>query len=316
MTLQNAVTQYIAWRQAHGSKFGTETAMLRLFMKHVGDKANSDSVTEGQILDFLEGDRPLTRYRAAKYTVLNGFYLYGTSRSLATRSPLPPRVSEPKSPKSAPPYVYTHDELCKLFNSIDRSCIGAPQLDAGTFRMLLLFLYGAGLRLGEAIRLSLTDVDLSSAVLAVHASKFYKSRLVPIGPKLAGATRDYATVRRTRPTPGGRNASFLSNRDGTPLARSTVHKTFARLLRAARIERKLDGRQSPCLHSFRHSFAVHRLTAWYRQGADVQRLLPVLSTYLGHANLAGTQVYLSMTPELLQQASLRLQRFVEGEANE
>ena len=66
------------------------------------------------------------------------------------------------------------------------------------------------------------------------------------------------------------------------------------------------------LHSLRHSFAVHRVTAWYREGADVQRLLPVLSTYLGHARLSDTQVYLSMTPELLQEASLRLERHARG----
>ena len=72
------------------------------------------------------------------------------------------------------------------------------------------------------------------------------------------------------------------------------------------------GDRSPRLHDLRHSFAVHSLTAWYRQGADVQRLLPVLSTYLGHTDLEGTKVYLSMTPELLQQASLRFARYAGG----
>jgi site-specific recombinase XerD len=84
------------------------------------------------------------------------------------------------------------------------------------------------------------------------------------------------------------------------------------LRRIACVHGKPSGRQVPRLHDLRHSFAVHRLTAWYRQGADVQRLLPVLSTYLGHSDLEGTKVYLSMTPELLQQASLRFARYVEG----
>ena len=72
------------------------------------------------------------------------------------------------------------------------------------------------------------------------------------------------------------------------------------------------GREIPRLHDLRHSFAVHSLTAWYRQGADVQRLLPVLSTYLGHADLEGTKIYLSMTPELLRQASLRFACYAGG----
>ena len=92
--------------------------------------------------------------------------------------------------------------------------------------------------------------------------------------------------------------------------------TFTRAKRSAGIHGSQHTRQSPRLHSFRHTFAVHRLTSWYRQGADVQRLLPVLSTYLGHAKLENTQVYLSMTPELLQQASLRFESYARGHNDE
>ena len=63
----------------------------------------------------------------------------------------------------------------------------------------------------------------------------------------------------------------------------------------------------------RHTFAVHRLTSWYQQGADVQRLLHHLSVYLGHVCLRDTQVYLSMTPELLREASQRFERYVGKE---
>ena len=98
----------------------------------------------------------------------------------------------------------------------------------------------------------------------------------------------------------GTASTFLANRDGTPLIEGTVRCAFATLLQAAGIHHdKNDRRRSPCFHSLRHTAAVHRLESWYRQGADVQRLLPALSTWLGHAHLDGTQVYLSMTPELL-----------------
>ena len=100
------------------------------------------------------------------------------------------------------------------------------------------------------------------------------------------------------------------------MERRSPSSTFSTaFLSAAAHRRDLQaGRRAPVprLHDLRHSFAVHSLTAWYRQGADVQRLLPVLSTYLGHADLEGTKVYLSMTPELLQQASLRFARYARG----
>ena len=123
-------------------------------------------------------------------------------------------------------------------------------------------------------------------------------------------------VRARRRFPAGKDSTFLANRDGTPLIKGTVEDAFARLCRSAGVRGTDATGQSPCLHSFRYSFAVHRLTDWYRKGADVQRLLPVLSTYLGHAKLVHTQVYLSMTPELLQQASLRFEHYLKGANNE
>ena len=107
--------------------------------------------------------------------------------------------------------------------------------------------------------------------------------------------------------------SFLQTATARPWSRGPFRYAFARLLQAAGIHHdKNDLRQSPCLHSLRHTAAVNRLSSWYRQGADVQRLLPALSTWLGHAHLHGTQVYLSMTPELLHQASVRFERYVDG----
>ena len=163
--------------------------------------------------------------------------------------------------------------------------------------------------------MTLADVDLSAAVLTVRDTKFYKTRLVPVRPQLAEALREYWALRAERPLPEGDASTFLANLDGTGLHKDTVRHAFVRLLKTAGIDGADDTRRPPTLHSFRHSFAVHRLTSWYRQGADVQRLLPVLSTYLGHSKLAHTQVYLSMTPELLQQASLRFERYVLGENN-
>jgi integrase len=122
----------------------------------------------------------------------------------------------------------------------------------------------------------------------------------------------YTHLRRRAGLAQGEIAFLRSNRDGSPIAGSTVQTAFDALRRIAGVHGTAGGRQTPRLHDLRHRFAVHSLTAWYRQGADVQRLLPVLSTYLGHADLEGTKVYLSMTPELLQQASLRFERYAGG----
>lgn len=84
---------------------------------------------------------------------------------------------------------------------------------------------------------------------------------------------------------------------------------FKRLRQQAGVYRSKDARYQPRLHDFRHTFAVVRLVTWYREGKNVQRLLPHLSTYLGHGEVSATQRYLTMTTELLQQASLCFERY-------
>lgn len=313
MNLRVAVDCYIEWRRTHGARFVTSGDTLLLFCKHMGDDIRCDAVCEADVLGFLVGKGPLTRYRANKYSALAGFWRYAISRGYTARSPLPTPDDEPRKPPSAPPYVYSREELRRLFGAIDISRRGSVQLDGDTLRALLLLLYGAGLRFGEAQRLTLDDVDLADALLTIRDTKFFKTRLVPVSPQLAGALQAYAARRAERPLLNGTASTLLANRDGTPLAQRTVHTAFAKLLQAAGIESSHDGRRSPCLHSLRHTAAVHRLTSWYRQGANVQRLLPALSTWLGHADLNGTQVYLSMTPELLHQASIRFDSYVHGE---
>lgn len=312
MMLHEAIEQYIVWRQAHGAKFTSEVGVLRRFLGYADGHAACDAVTKAQVLAFLAGKGPLTRYRENKYYALAGFWRYAISRDHASRSPLPD--NEPRSPVRAPPYIYSRDELRRLFDpaTVAISRRGAVQLDAVTFRTLLVLLYGAGLRFGEAARLTLADVDLQEAVLTIRATKFYKSRLVPVGLQLAAVLNAYMPLRQCSSLPQGDHSFLLANRDGTALASSTVQAAFDALRRIAGVRGGPGGRTVPRLHDLRHSFAVHRLTAWYREGCDVQRLLPVLSTYLGHADLEGTKVYLSMTPELLQQASSRFERYARG----
>lgn len=215
---------------------------------------------------------------------------------------LPPR----RHPGNTIPKGLNRNEVIRLLASTegDRSCDIRARA--------IVMLYGAGLRTSEALRLSLRDVDLSEAVLTVRNTKFFKSRLVPLAPALTNVLEACARRRADRPLPEGMDSAFLANRDGTQARKHNVDHAFARLLEIAGIERRDDGRRAPCLHDLRHTAAVHRLTSWYRKGLDVQRLLPALSTCLGHANLDGTSVYLSMTPDLLHEASVRFDRYVNG----
>lgn len=311
MKLHEAIDHYLAWRRAHGTEFHFGARLLRQFRNHLKDGIGCDEVTRDEIDGFLRGNGRLTSTRAKKYSCLSGFYRYAISRGYVAHSPLPARDEEPRCAAPLPPYVFSRDELHQLIEAAGHSQTDAMKLDSFTFRMLLLLLFGTGLRIGEALRLTMTDVDLDNRLLTVRDTKFCKSRLVPFSDQLSEALNDYVRRRWQRPVPQGRQSTFFAGRDGTPLRYKNVQIAFARLRVMTGILGDEDHRQ-PCLHSFRHTFAVERVTCWYQQGADVQRLLPTLATYLGHSNLNGTQVYLSMTPQLLQQASILFNQYVNG----
>ena len=310
MTLHAAIERYIAWRQTQGARFQAQAYVLRRYSRSAGAGIGCDEVHSRETRAFLDGGAAASNNRAYKHSVLTGFYRYAIARGFATCSPMP--VTAPKTFPRALPYIYSRDELRRLLDATTTYRKRVNQLEAHTFRALLLVLYGAGLRRGEALNLTLADVDLQAALLTVRNTKFDKTRLVPLGPQLARAMEEYAARRQASGASRAGEAPFFVNRDGTPLAARTVSKAFVRLRRAAGVSREAEARYQPRLHDLRHSFAVHRLTAWYREGADVQRLLPLLSTYLGHVSVAATQVYLSMTPELLQEAAARFERYTES----
>ena len=197
------------------------------------------------------------------------------------------------------------------------ACCDGPRskLEPYTCRMLILLLYGAGLRISEALSLTLANVDLAASILTIRESKFYKSRLVPMSPALTTILENYV-VQRAKEHSTKLDAALFLTRTATPLARRTAEHIFSRLRVRAGVSRHDGGRYQPRLHDLRHSAAVHRVVAWYRQGADVQRLLPQLATYLGHVHIAATQRYLTLTPELLHEASLRFEQYARGGQDE
>ncbi len=207
------------------------------------------------------------------------------------------------------------EELRRLLDGTASAQTPRCLIEAHTFRTLLLLLYGAALRDGEALALNLEDVDLQEALLTIRDTKFYKTRLVPLGSELNGVMAEYAKQRKKAGHSQCSDAPFFVTRRGVRLSLNLLQESFQRLRAQAGVRREDGARYQPRLHDLRHAAAVHRLTAWYREGKDVQRLLPLLSTYLGHTSIACTQVYLTLTPDLLHEASKRFARYAFGEVS-
>jgi integrase/recombinase XerD len=305
MKLSQITAAYVAHRQAIGMRFRTEARILRSFNRALGD-VTMQQITTAQVLTFLAGTGPITRNWERKHSALSGLYRFAIARRYVDCSPLPRAALRPQ--QTFVPYIYSHEELRRLLDAVVPNDRPRYHIDPDTFRTILLILYGAGLRISEALSLTLADVDLDAGVLCIRESKFYKTRLVPIGDDLLRILTRYAARRRQQHVEPA--SPFFVSRKGNAVTRQNAEMTFCRLRACADVVRKTaDARHQPRLHDMRHAFAVHRLVSWYRDGADVQRLLPKLSTYLGHVHISGTQRYLTLTPELLRQASLRFERY-------
>jgi site-specific recombinase XerD len=147
-------------------------------------------------------------------------------------------------------------------------------------------------------------------VLHIRASKG-RTRLVPFGEDLAREFRQYWPQRDEllRRKGHDRVDALLIGRYGRAISLKAASEVLRRILRHLGLKRS-RGRIGPRPYDLRHAFAVHRLTAWYREGVDIHARLPWLSAYMGHVNVLGTETYLHATPELLQFASDRFAKRV------
>lgn len=305
MKLHEAVANYVDHKQAMGMRFRTEARTLKSFCRSIGDVAMAE-VTSDATRNFLAGTGPVTSFWARKHSALTGLYRFVIARGWADQSPLPAVVPKPAQPFAA--HIYSHEELRRLLAAIPDNDHPHCRIDPDTYRTLLLLLYGAGLRVGEALALNCSDVDLTENVLTICESKFYKTRLVPFGADLEQILRRHVTRNQTRHA--APEMPFLLSRIGKAITIQNAELAFVRLrVRADVVCKNGDSRHQPRLHDLRHSYAVHRLVSWYQSGADVQRLLPKLATYLGHVHICGTQRYLTLTPELLREASRRFESY-------
>lgn len=186
-----------------------------------------------------------------------------------------------------------------------------PRFRRSLYRALLLILYCTGLRFGEAVRLRMRDLDLKRRVFFIRESKG-RSRWVPFHPSLGPEIETYLRARRTfvgfEPAP---DDPVFVGWDRRGLSINAASYTVCELFRSVGLKPS-RGRVGPRPYDLRHTFAVHRLTTWYRQGIDLQSRLPWLSAYLGHVNLLGTEAYLAATPELLGVAGDRFRRRFAG----
>jgi integrase len=297
--LADKVDAYIQLRQSLGYLFRKQAATLRAFCRFVTQHAHAGPLTQELALAFVHTRHVVPGNGAVPYGVIRRFAEYLAVFDSRTAR-LDPRALLRNRAISAP-RILDDGELARLLAAARD---GSPRhpLRGLTLSTIIGLLASTGLRSGEALRLDRAEVDLERGHLHIRLTKFRKDRLVPVHPSAREALLAYAAM-RDRASPRSASPAFFLSLRGQRLSPTCLTTGF----RQAATRAGLDGRmpRPPRPHDLRHRFAVTRLVRWHHEGVDVQRRLPLLATYLGHARYSDTAYYVTGTAELLGVAAER-----------
>ena len=300
------MTAYLQEKRATGCRYITEAAHLHRLDRFVCARPGSEAPLSRNQVESWIAKQPHERPRTHKARVLlvRQFALFLQRHGIAAH--VPDSRFTAVARLDFVPYIFTRAEIRRLLEAVDHLPFD-PRSPERHWVMPELFriLYGCGLRAGEVARLRVGDVDLEQGVLTICQGKFRKDRLVPLAPTMTDRLRRYIAVMNLV----GSDAVFFPNAYGRSYSLKGIYCLFRRFLRQCGIAHGGRGR-GPRLHDLRHTFAVHCLERWYRQGEDLNARLPLLVAYLGHQSLQGTQRYLRLTPEVFPAITARLESFL------
>lgn len=313
MKMGETTILYISYRLSLGERARTISFILKNFCGYIGADRDLTTISEKECNRYLNAhgirEGVISAYWFSIYAALNGLFMWAIARGYMVTNPLP--KDKPKEPEAFVPYIYSNEDLKRIFETAltyrRRFNIEYPEV----IQVMLKLTYCLGLRPSETTHLVVDDINLQDGLAFIRETKFYKSRVVPFGREVSQMLRNYLRWRSEAVVSRGitDNHLFIDKR-GNPVQLSALQQAFRFIREKAGIHRYDNAHYDVRLQDLRHTFATNRVAQWYREGKDVQALLPVLSTYLGHCNLDSTAVYISFTNQLLDEAGKRFQSYV------
>ncbi len=305
------ISAFLAHQRALGKRFGSEEDGLRLLDQYLDAQqvTTLDAITPAVLATFVTSRPRQARGFNTLLSTLRRFFAWLVLHEVLSQSPL--QTPSRRCPPPRRPFIFDRVQAQRLLEAAAQLPDGPHASQRGaTYQLALTCMYGLGLRVGEVARLCRHDVDLVQQLLVIRQTKFAKSRLVPFGPRMAAR---FAAYLPPADYPAGalrpEHPLLSVARDKTTPVRShTISRVFHELLPQLHLTIP-PGVAPPRAHHLRHSFAVNTLLRWYREGIDPAPRLLHLSTFMGHVDPSSTAVYLTITTELLQEASDRFARF-------
>lgn len=303
------IDRYIGLKQALGRHYANERGVLAHLDRFLAAQGRGADLTAETFALWCTGIAHLTpTVRRSWMRVARNLCLYRQRSEPACFVPDPSGFPRPHPPRC--PHLFTEEEIVRLLRATEElPPRSTSPLRREAFRLAVVLLWTTGLRRGELVRLTLSDYDPAERTLRIRATKFHKSRLVPLSADAAAEMESYLQVRRK--LPHAADAPLLCNRARglRPYTGAGFAQGLRQLFRCAGL-RTASG-ELPRAHDLRHSFAHQALLRWYRAGVDVQAKLPALATYMGHVSIVSTQHYLALLEPIAREASALFARHCE-----
>lgn len=298
----------IEQKRALGCKYTEQVKLLKRFDNLCSEQFPNEHTVTKSMLDIWGVLKPTEHPGTLRNRVTVISHLAQYICVLGCEAYIFPTNDLPKEPKYIP-HIFSDEELKRLFRQID-CCNYTPLIPNRHLIMPLLFrmLYCCGLRLGEALRLEVSDVDLLSGVLLIRDAKYDNDRYVPMSAELAEMCRIYASQVHTGGTP---YQYFFPSHRGSQIPGMNIYTNFRRFLRQAGISH--GGRGSgPRIYDFRHTFAVNCLKRMVLEGKDLAVYHQVLKTYMGHSFFKYTAYYLRLTKDMFPDIRQKIEAFYKA----
>jgi site-specific recombinase XerD len=304
--LYKYIQKYIDLQQSLGKKYATHKYTLH----HLDGFLMSNGVNRlkavkaDHVRQWLDSMQCGKRLQLTKLLLVKRYIDYLVGIGLLESNPVAPLVMEfGRTPASRfKPFIFTKSQIKSLLeHAMQLPYNHLFKLRPQVCYTMFVLLYALGLRNGEVCNLRFSDVDMDKGILHIKGTKFHKSRMVPFGPQVQECLSEYMAAR---------NKVFLPIKPDDPLfiayRRQPIRNhTLESLLRNITDKAIPHVSPKPRIHDLRHTFAVHRLLRWYQDGDDVQSKLILLSTFMGHTEISSTEVYLTITMDLLKEANNR-----------
>jgi integrase/recombinase XerD len=290
--LSTAVARFVSLKRVQGFQYECTSVLLHSFARAMGN-CFLNELTPSRIATFLNSRKTQPQTQYYRYHMLWVFCRFLKQIGKLKRWPMPPRPPQPRT--TYVPFIYSREEIRRIVNQEYPKCFSRRTLIAPeTLRAIVVFLYGTGVSLNEALTLCWNRVDFDKQVIEVCLREGGKTRTIPIGHDVCKLLRQHLSSGSSSQR---KSRYVFFTRTGAMVNGWSLRKNFRCLCRAAGVTRPGEGHSQPRLQDLRYTFAVHRIESWYKTGANTQKAIPALAVYMGRVGLRSTERLMSLTPE-------------------